>query len=104
MSSLSKTENKVEGIEEAINFINNSISVDDHAAPPMQLTPTDSLHPIPASQDQLKTVSKLNPLPKSHVLIPELSSSSDQDELKIPSELISHCLATLLMIQVTHGY
>ncbi|KAF7813668.1 Protein ALWAYS EARLY 3 [Senna tora] len=98
MSSISKTENKVEGIEEAINFINNRLSADDLAAPAMQFMPTDSVHVTLASQDQLNS-SKLNRLPNSHVEDPELKSSSDQNEVKIPSDLISHCLAMLLMIQ-----
>ncbi|XP_068463380.1 protein ALWAYS EARLY 3 isoform X3 [Phaseolus vulgaris] len=51
-----------------------------------------------ASQDQL-TASVLNPLASCHVQDTELNSSSDQNEMKIPSELISHCLATLFMIQ-----
>lgn len=98
MSSFSKTESKVEGIEEAINFINNRLSVDDHAAPSSQFMPTDSVHATLVSQDQM-IASKSNPLPSSHLQDPELNSSSDQNEVKIPSELISQCLATLLMIQ-----
>lgn len=98
MSSFSKTQSKVEGIEEAINFINNRLSVDDHAAPSSQFMPTDSVHATLVSQDQM-IASKSNPLPSSHLQDPELNSSSDQNEVKIPSELISQCLATLLMIQ-----
>jgi len=52
-----------------------------------------------ASLDQL-TASILNLLASCHVQDAELNSSSDQNEMKIPSKLISHCLATLFMIQI----
>ncbi|KAI9128525.1 hypothetical protein K1719_000008 [Acacia pycnantha] len=59
----------------------------------------DSVHVTLASQDQMMTASKSNPLPNNHSQDPEPNSSSDQNEVKIPSELISQCLATLFMIQ-----
>ncbi|TKY54129.1 ALWAYS EARLY 3 protein [Spatholobus suberectus] len=96
MSNLRKTESKVERIEDAINFINNQLSVDDPTASAATFLPADSF--TLASQDQL-TASVLNPLTNCHVQDAELNSSSDQNEMKIPSELISHCLATLFMIQ-----
>ncbi|XP_027329953.1 protein ALWAYS EARLY 3 isoform X2 [Abrus precatorius] len=92
MSNLSK----VERIEDAINFMNNRLSVDDPTASATTLLPADSL--TMTSQDQL-TASTLNPLASCQVQDAELNSSSDPNEMKIPSELISHCLATLLMIQ-----
>ncbi|XP_028781433.1 protein ALWAYS EARLY 3 [Neltuma alba] len=98
MLSFTKTEDKGEGIEESINFINNRLSVDDQAALSSQFMPTDSVHVTLASQDQM-TASKSKPLSNNHSQDPELNSSSDQNEVKIPSELISQCLATLLMIQ-----
>jgi len=93
MSNLRTTETKVERIEDAINFINNQLSVDEPTTSSTTFLPADSLSL--ASQDQL-TASVLNPSDA------ELNSSSDQNEMKIPSELISHCLATLFMIQVNH--
>lgn len=99
MSVFRKTESKVERIEDAINFINNRLSVDDSTASATNFRPTDPI--TLASQDQL-TPSTLNPLSSCHVQDAALNSSSDQNEMKIPSELISHCLATLLMIQVNH--
>ncbi|KHN03378.1 Protein ALWAYS EARLY 3 [Glycine soja] len=96
MSNLRKTESKVERIEDAINFINNQLSVDEPTASATTFLPTDSFSL--ASQDQL-TASVLNPLASCHVQDAELNSSSDQNEMKIPSELISHCLATLFVIQ-----
>jgi hypothetical protein len=97
MSVFRKTE-KVERIEDAINFINNRISVDDSTASATNFLPLDSI--TLASRDQLAASSTLNILARCHVQDDELNSSSDQNEMKIPSELISHCLATLLMIQV----
>ncbi|KAG5023890.1 hypothetical protein JHK85_020232 [Glycine max] len=96
MSSLRKTESKVERIEDAINFINSQLSVDEPTASATTFLPADSFSL--ASQDQL-TANILNPLASCHVQDAELNSSSDQNEMKIPSELISHCLATLFMIQ-----
>lgn len=101
MSSFNKAQGKVEGIEDAINFMNNRLSVDDHASP-SSFMPTDSVHVTLPSQHQM-TASKSNPLPNDHSQDPELNSSFDQNEVEIPSELISQCLATLLMIQVSLG-
>ncbi|XP_061349128.1 protein ALWAYS EARLY 3 [Gastrolobium bilobum] len=97
MSIFRKTESKVERIEDAINFINNRLSVDNPTASATNLLSADSI--TLASQDQLTPASALNSLANCHVQDAELNSSSDQNEMKIPSELISHCLATLLMIQ-----
>lgn len=100
MSVFTKTESKVERIEDAINFINNRISVDDPTASVTSSLPVDSI--TLASRDQLNASSTLNILARCHVQDDELNSTSDQNEMKIPSELISHCLATLLMIQVIY--
>ena len=101
MSIFRKTESKVERTEDAINFINNRLSVDDPTAPATNSLPVDPVHVTLTSQDQL-TGSTLNPLTSCHAQDAELNSSSDQNEMKIPLELISNCLATLLMIQVIH--
>ncbi|CAJ1941052.1 unnamed protein product [Sphenostylis stenocarpa] len=94
MSNLRKTESKVERIEDAINFINNQLSVDEPTASATTFLYADSLSL--ASQDQMTA---LNPLASCQGQDAELNGSSDQNEIKIPSELISHCLATLFMIQ-----
>jgi len=100
MSVFRKTESKVERVEDAINFINNRLSVDDSTASATNFRAIDSI--TLASRDQLTASSTLNILARCPVQDDELNSSSDQNEMKIPSELISHCLATLLMIQVNH--
>ncbi|XP_038991663.1 protein ALWAYS EARLY 3-like isoform X2 [Hibiscus syriacus] len=92
MSSLRKGGESIESIEEAIDFVNNRLSVDEFSVPaPRSSAPTDSIrsHEHPSY-----------PFTTSH--IPDemkLQNLSDQDELRIPSELISNCVATLLMIQ-----
>jgi len=96
MSNLRTTER----IEDAINFINNQLSVDEPTAASATTFPPADPFSL-ASQDQL-AASVLNPLTSCHVQDAELNSSPDQNEMKIPSELISHCLATLFMIQVNH--
>ncbi|XP_027918483.1 protein ALWAYS EARLY 3 [Vigna unguiculata] len=93
MSNLRTTER----IEDAINFINNQLSVDEPTAASATTFPPADPFSL-ASQDQL-AASVLNPLTSCHVQDAELNSSPDQNEMKIPSELISHCLATLFMIQ-----
>ncbi|CAL0325815.1 unnamed protein product [Lupinus luteus] len=74
------------------------LSVDDPTASAANSLPVNSIHVTQASQDQL-IASTLNPLASCHLQEAELNRSSDQNELNIPSELISHCLATLVMIQ-----
>ncbi|KAF1875797.1 hypothetical protein Lal_00006427 [Lupinus albus] len=98
MSFFRKTESKVERIEDAINFINNQLSVDDPTASAANFLPVNSIHVTQAFQDQL-IASTLNPLASCHLQEAELNRSSDQNEMNIPSELISQCLATLIMIQ-----
>jgi hypothetical protein len=60
-------------------------------------TPADSIHVTEASQDQSTacTSSATDRAPD-----PKLDTLSDQNEAKIPSELIANCIATLFMIQV----
>lgn len=98
MSSFKEGGNSVASIEEAIDYVNNRLSVDESGMPAVRCTPADSVHGGLASQDQV-TSCKSNPLVASHAPDPKLNAS-DQNEAQIPSELISHCVATLLMIQV----
>ncbi|KAJ7955062.1 Protein ALWAYS EARLY 3 [Quillaja saponaria] len=87
---------RIERIEEAINFVSNRLSMDESATA-MCFMP-DSVHVAVASQDPM-TASTSNPLATSQAPNQESNFSFDQNEVKIPSELIAQCLATLLMIQ-----
>ncbi|GMI64104.1 ARABIDOPSIS THALIANA ALWAYS EARLY 3, ALWAYS EARLY 3 [Hibiscus trionum] len=90
-SSLRKGGKSIEKIEEAIDFVNNQLSLDEFSMPvPRSAAPTDSIR----SHDHPSY-----PFTTSHIPEMKLQNSSDQDELRIPSDLISHCVATLLMIQ-----
>lgn len=101
MSSLKKVENTVESIEEAIDFVNNQLSVNDLSTPAVRpSTPAISVHGALASQDQLSSCAA-NLGAVNHAPDSKLNNLSDQDEAQIPSELIAQCVATLLMIQVS---
>ncbi|KAL3519017.1 hypothetical protein ACH5RR_021606 [Cinchona calisaya] len=67
MSSLKGRENTFEKIEEAIDYVNEKLPLDDSS--------------VPAAPD------------------PNLKSARDRNDAQIPSELITQCVATLLMIQ-----
>lgn len=93
-----------ESIEEAIDFVNNQLSVDDLSTASVQTSTTANLaHSSLASQDQPSScatnVGTNNHAPGTH-----LDLISDQNEAQIPSELITQCVATLLMIQVSIRY
>ncbi|XP_052881896.1 protein ALWAYS EARLY 3 isoform X3 [Gossypium arboreum] len=95
MSSLRKGGKNIERIEDAIDFVNNQLSLNEFSAPaPRSAAPVDSVR----SHDNLTACSSY-PFATSHIPEMKLQNLSDQDELKIPSDLISHCVATLLMIQ-----
>ncbi|KAL1197448.1 Protein ALWAYS EARLY 3 [Cardamine amara subsp. amara] len=89
LTSLRKDENNVVNIEEAIDFVNNQLSVDQAEGP--------SVQQIQASQDQ-RLPSTPNPPSTNHANDSHLNPP-DQNDLQIPSELVSRCMATLLMIQ-----
>lgn len=88
--SLKKDENNVVNIEEVIDFVNNQLSVDQMEGSSVQQTQAAQDHRLPSTPNPPNSThtddSHLNPL--------------DQNDLQIPSELISRCMATLLMIQV----
>ncbi|KAK8623864.1 hypothetical protein V6N13_065226 [Hibiscus sabdariffa] len=91
MSSLRKGGKNIERIEEAIDFVNNQLSLDEFSVPaPRSAAPTDSIR----GHDHL-----LYPFATSRIPEMKQQNLSDQDEVRIPSDLISHCVATLLMIQ-----
>ncbi|KAB2092754.1 hypothetical protein ES319_A02G051400v1 [Gossypium barbadense] len=95
MSSLRKGGKNIERIEDAIDFVNNQLSLNEFSAPaPRSAAPVDSVR----RHDNLTACSSY-PFATSHIPEMKLQNLSDQDELKIPSDLISHCVATLLMIQ-----
>ncbi|MBA0555600.1 hypothetical protein Golob_025771, partial [Gossypium lobatum] len=95
MSSLRKGGKNIERIEDAIDFVNNQLSLNEFSAPaPRSAAPVDTVR----SHDNLTACSSY-PFATSHIPEMKLQNLSDQDELKIPSDLISQCVATLLMIQ-----
>lgn len=65
MSTFRKTESKVESIEDAINFINNRLLVNDFTASATNFLPIDSI--TLASRDQLTASSTLNILARCPV-------------------------------------
>ncbi|GLT63803.1 hypothetical protein SLA2020_363380 [Shorea laevis] len=93
ISSLRKAGKCIEMIEDAIDFVNNQISVDSSIA-----AVGSSVNSTLASQDHL-TVRASKPLETSQAPDIKLDELSDQDEAQIPSDLIARCVATLLMIQ-----
>lgn len=99
MSSLRKEGKSIERIEDAIDFVNNQLSVDDSSMPALRSsTPLDSVRSTVTSHDH-PTACVTYPSATSHIPDMKLQSFSDQDDLGIPSDIISHCVATLLMIQ-----
>ncbi|KAL7220650.1 hypothetical protein ACSBR2_013516 [Camellia fascicularis] len=96
MSSLKGGRNTVERIEEAIDYVSNQLSLDDPCMMPMRSsTPADPIHGGSASQDQLTSCT----LSSLHAPELKLKTEADRNEAQIPSELISHCVSTLFMIQ-----
>lgn len=63
----------------------------------MRHTVADTSRGSSASHDLLTSCCTSNSL---HSTGPEFKNVLDRNEAQIPSELISHCVATLLMIQV----
>lgn len=90
LTILRKDKNNVVNIEEAIDFVNNQLSVDQ--------TEESSVQQTQASQDQRLPFTQ-NPPSSAHAEDSHLNPL-DQNDLQIPSELVSRCMATLLMIQV----
>lgn len=90
LALLRKDENNVVNIEEAIDFVNNQLSTDESEGSSVQQTQASQGQrlpstPNPSSSTQHADDSHVNPL--------------DQNDLQVPSELVSRCMATLLMIQ-----
>lgn len=89
----------MENIEEAIDFVSNRLSVDDLALPTVRSTAADTSNATPVSQNHFNACTS-NPSTTNYVVGPKSNGPSDKTEVEIPSELIAHCVATLLMIQV----
>ena len=90
----------MERIEEAMDFVNNQLSVDDSSMLVGRASaPADANHVTLASQDQSTACSSVSSA-TNNAPDPNLDRLANQNEVKIPSELIVHCVATLLMIQV----
>ncbi|XP_010466383.1 PREDICTED: protein ALWAYS EARLY 3-like [Camelina sativa] len=89
LASLRKDKNNVVNMEEAIDFVNNQLSIDQTEGP--------SVHQRQGAQDQ-RLPSTPNP-PSSTPANDSHQNPPDQNDLQIPSELVSRCMATLLMIQ-----
>ncbi|KAJ0035662.1 hypothetical protein Pint_24565 [Pistacia integerrima] len=100
MSSLKSGGNGIDKIEDAMDFVNNRLSVDELGVPSTSSTPVDSVHGTLTSrvQDQLNTCTS-NPLVNNHAPDSKLNNLSDENAAQIPSELIANCVATFLMIQ-----
>eukprot|EP00258_Populus_trichocarpa_P047358 XP_024463377.1 protein ALWAYS EARLY 3 isoform X1 [Populus trichocarpa] len=99
MSSLKKEGSSIESIEDAIDFVNNKLLADDSSVPAIRSpVPASSVQDSPASQDQLSSC-VANPGAINHAPDAKWNNLSNENEVQIPSELISHCVATLLMIQ-----
>ena len=89
----------MENIEEAIDFVSNRLTVDDLALPTVRSAAADTSNAAPVSQNHFNACTS-NTSTASFVVGPKSNGSSDKTEMEIPSELIAHCVATLLMIQV----
>ncbi|XP_022979673.1 protein ALWAYS EARLY 3-like isoform X1 [Cucurbita maxima] len=96
--ALKKGESNLENIEEAIDFVSNRLSMDDLALPTVRSTAADTSNSPPVSQNHFNVCTS-NPSIADHVVGPKSNGLSDKTEVEIPSELIAHCVATLLMIQ-----
>ncbi|XP_015892697.3 protein ALWAYS EARLY 3 isoform X1 [Ziziphus jujuba] len=94
LSSLKMMENGPRRIEEAIDFINKRLSEEDFG----MLTCRPCTDSFVASPDQL-TAGTSKPSSTRDPPDPASTTSSNKNETKFLSELIAHCIATLLMIQ-----
>lgn len=101
ISSFEKMGKNLERIEEAIDFVNNRLLEEDFKD---FSVPMEKKY---AYKDSVKAPSEQWPAAAGTSILletnptsdPKLNSLSDQNEAKIPSELIAHCVAALLMIQ-----
>ncbi|CAN0855870.1 Protein ALWAYS EARLY 3 [Linum grandiflorum] len=91
--SLNKQGSNMESIEEAIDFVNNQLSLDD-------LSTQSNRPPHPENSTQDQSSSCTTNAEANHTSDTKPSKNlSDLNEAQIPSDLISQSVATLLMIQ-----
>ncbi|KAK4767579.1 hypothetical protein SAY86_015329 [Trapa natans] len=91
-SSLFKEAQNPDGFEEVLDYVTSQLSAQDF------LLSADSVAVNSESQDQVD-VSCSNCPGKNHGLNLNSINSFDKSNEKIPSELITNCIATMLMIQ-----
>ncbi|GAB4851258.1 hypothetical protein Ancab_030555 [Ancistrocladus abbreviatus] len=94
ISSFTEGGNSIEKIEDAIDYVNNHLSLDDSSIP----APASRVNGSVASQNHL-TLCESNHPASDHASDSKSVGASDERESQIPSELITNCVATLLMIQ-----
>jgi hypothetical protein len=87
---LRKDENNNVNMEEAIDFVNNQLSIDQTEGSSVQQTQGGQDQRLPSTPNPPSST----PANDSHLNQP------DQNDLQVPSDLVSRCIATLLMIQV----
>lgn len=97
MSSIREGEDAFERISEALTSLNKCPSTSDSGVSTLR-------SPGPANgssaQHNPSTSGMSECLPTSHPSGPTSQNDSDKNELQIPSDLITSCVATLLMIQM----
>ncbi|KAJ6313542.1 hypothetical protein OIU77_014930 [Salix suchowensis] len=99
MLSLKKEGSSIDSIEDAIDSVNNKLSADDLSVPAIRSSiPAISIQGTLAFQDQSSSCAA-NPGAINHAPDAKLNNLSTPNEVQIPTELISHCVATLLMIK-----
>lgn len=93
VSSLKEGDNSIQNIEEAVDYVSSRLSVDGTS-----LSVASQTNGGFARQNQLTSgTSKL--LASDQTLDSKSNGASIECETQIPSELITNCVATLLMIQ-----
>ena len=96
MSSLKEGGHPIQNIEEAVDYVSNRLSVDDSRLSVQAIHANGSL----ARQNQPSSgTSKL--LASDQTLDSRSNGASVECETQIPVELITNCVTTLLMIQVS---
>ncbi|KAB5537448.1 hypothetical protein DKX38_014981 [Salix brachista] len=101
MLSLKKEGSSIDSIEDAIDSVNNKLSADDLSVPAIRSSiPAISVQGTLAFQDHLSSCAA-NPGAINHAPDAKLNNLSTPNEVQIPTELISHCVATLLMIKAS---
>ena len=98
MSSLKGKGSSSEEIEETIDYVSSRLPLDDSC-----MLAVRSSNPPVTVNGNLASPDQLTACPLNTLYSPDqkLKNGSDKNEAQIPSELISHCVATLLMIQVS---